>query len=72
MRLSLRGGVLFVCLLFFAFCLLKFTALKALFFCAIQPPFMDINIYARTGLLACDGLVIDKATVCSENGIFYC
>lgn len=56
----------------FAFCLLKFTALQAFFLRAIQPPFMDMNIYARTGLLARDGLVIDKATVCSENSIFYC
>ena len=65
-------GRRFVCLfVIFAFCLLKFTALKAFFFRAIQPPFMDINIYARTGLLACDGLVIDKATGCSKNRRYF-
>ena len=68
MRLSLTGGILFVCLLFLVFVCEHFR----LFFRAIQPPSMDIIIYARTGLLACDGLVIDKATDCSENSIFYC
>ena len=66
------GGRRFVCLfVIFAFCLLKFTAFKAFFLRAIQPPSMDTIIYARTGLLACDGLVIDKATGCSKNRRYF-
>ena len=65
-------GRRFVCLfVIFAFCLLKFTAFKAFFLRAIQPPSMDTIIYARTGLLACDGLVIDKATGCFKNRRYF-
>ena len=65
-------GRRFVCLfVIFAFCLLKFTAFKAFFLRAIQPPSMDTIIYARTSLLPCDGLVIDKATGCFKNRRYF-